>query len=63
MFSWSVVNPELALLRRIFTTEKQLFLLTERQLLEIASALNLEATIEDLKRDTVAKIWRSISTF
>ncbi len=51
----------LGFLSRLFKTEKQLAKLTEDQLLTICDELGIDATKEDLKKDTVIKVWQKIS--
>lgn len=49
-------------LSEVFPTKKDLGRLTERQLIPLANFLGLQASEDDLKRDTVAKIWQRINS-
>lgn len=59
-------NPEntrqclLRILRELFTTKTRLNKLTEKQLVLIANEIGIQATVKDLKRNTLDKIWDEI---
>ena len=50
----------LSLTKELFYTKKLLFRMTEIQLVIIAKKLGITATTDDLKRDTVDKIWETL---